>query len=127
MQKRSARLKQKRDVREKREESMRANRLLRLAAIALLLGSVSVPLDAQILDQAIPGDPVSVTGGRVAGNLLPGGVKAYLGIPFAAPPMGDLRWKEPQPVIPWKGIREALTLPPACMQTGIAEPISEDC
>ena len=106
---------------------MRANRLFQLTAIALLLGAVSLPLDAQILDQAIPGDPVAVTGGRVAGNLLPNGVKAYLGIPFAAPPVGNLRWKEPQPVTPWKGIREALTLPPACMQTGIAEPISEDC
>ena len=101
------------------------HRLFSLTAIAfaaLIAGS-----NAQVLDQAIPGDPVAVTGGRVAGNLLPTGVKAYLGIPFAAPPMGDLRWKAPQAVIAWKGVRQALTLPPACMQTGIAEPISEDC
>ena len=106
---------------------MRAKRLLQGAVIALLLGAASPPLYAQILDRPVPGDPVAVTGGRVAGNLLPNGVKAYLGIPFAAPPVGNLRWKEPQPVVAWKGIREALALPPACMQTGIAEPISEDC
>src|SRR4051812_2453968 len=106
---------------------MKANRFFSLTAVTLLLGAVSIPLAAQIRDQAIAGDPVAITGGRVAGNLLPNGVKAYLGIPFAAPPVGELRWKEPQPVIAWKGIREALTLPPACMQTGIAEPISEDC
>jgi len=106
---------------------MTANRFFRLTAITLLLGAFSIPLDAQIRDSAIAGDPVAVTGGRVAGNLLANGVKAYLGIPFAAPPVGNLRWKEPQPVVAWKGIREALTLPPACMQPGIAEPISEDC
>jgi len=106
---------------------MRTYRFLGLAAVVWMLGSASVPLDAQILDRVIPGDPVAVTGGRVAGNLLPNGVRAYLGIPFAAPPVGPLRWKEPQPVVAWQGVREALTRPPACMQTGIAEPISEDC
>jgi para-nitrobenzyl esterase len=33
-------------------------------------------------------------------------VHVYRGIPYAAPPVGELRWKSPQPVIPWKGIRE---------------------
>jgi para-nitrobenzyl esterase len=39
-------------------------------------------------------------------------VKVFMGIPFAAPPVGDLRWKNPQPVKPWDGIR-ACTAPPA--------------
>ena len=34
------------------------------------------------------------------------GVRAYKGIPFAAPPVGDLRWKPPQPVVPWDGVRD---------------------
>lgn len=37
------------------------------------------------------------------------GVYVYKGIPFAAPPVGDLRWKEPQPVVPWKGVKLAGT------------------
>ena len=102
------------------------NRLFKWTAIAafaaMLTGS-----NAQVLERAVPGDPVTITGGRVAGNLLPSGVKAYLGIPFAAPPVGALRWKAPQPVLAWKGVRQALALPPACMQPGITEPISEDC
>lgn len=102
------------------------NRLFGLTAIAACAATFAGS-QAQILERAVPADPVTIIGGRVAGNLLPTGMKAYLGIPFAAPPVGDLRWKEPQPVRPWKGVREALTLPPACMQTGIAEPISEDC
>lgn len=106
---------------------MQRRNLLGLAAITLLMGLGTLPVDSQILDRAIPADPVSVTGGKVAGNLLATGVRAYLGIPFAAPPVGALRWKEPQPVVPWSGLRQALTRPPACMQTGISEPISEDC
>ena len=102
------------------------HRLFWLTAIAALAAAI-VGSQAQILERAVPGDPVNISAGQISGNLLSNGVKAYLGIPFAAPPVGDLRWKEPQPVRPWKGVREALALPPACMQTGTAEPISEDC
>src|SRR6188768_277882 len=89
--------------------------------VTLLTGLACLPAGSQILDRPIPQDPVTITGGRVSGNLLPSGVKAYLGIPFAAPPVGDLRWKAPQPVIPWNGVRYTLNRPPACMQTGISE------
>ena len=44
-------------------------------------------------------------------------VELYAGIPFAAPPTGDLRWKEPAPVIPWEGIRDCNHFAPMCMQT----------
>ena len=43
-------------------------------------------------------------------------VELYAGIPFAAPPTGDFRWKEPQPVLPWTGVRECNTFAPMCMQ-----------
>ena len=53
-------------------------------------------------------DIVSVTGGDLRGIYNKDGtVEIYAGIPFAAPPVGDLRWKEPQDVIPWEGVLEA--------------------
>ncbi len=44
------------------------------------------------------------------------GVRAFKGIPFGAPPVGDLRWREPQPVQNWTGARNADQFGPACMQ-----------
>ena len=41
---------------------------------------------------------------------------AFLGVPYAAPPVGDLRWKPPQPVRPWTGIRSATRFGAACPQ-----------
>ena len=62
-------------------------------------------------------EPIKVEGGRISGT--PGwgwGVREYLGIPFAAPPVGELRWKPPQAVVPWQGVRAADRFSPACMQ-----------
>ena len=68
-----------------------------------------------------------------------GGVSAYLGIPFAAPPVGDLRWRPPQPALPWEGVRKADTFGTSCMQNQAGSrlpwteefmtqgPIGEDC
>ena len=61
------------------------------------------------------------------------GVTVYKGIPYAAPPVGDLRWRDPQPVTPWPGVKQADHFSPECMQMGAyppdapAEPMSEDC
>jgi para-nitrobenzyl esterase len=91
---------------------------------------------AQVIERAIPGDPLAVEGGRIAGKLLPSGVRAWFGIPFAAPPLRDLRWREPQPVSPWNGIRYTDRFAPECIQTLRAHDInhyfgeeatSEDC
>ena len=57
----------------------------------------------------IPGDPITIESGRLSGTLLDSGVKAYFGVPFAAPPVRELRWHEPMPVKPWKGIYNADT------------------
>ena len=62
--------------------------------------------------------PVPVTGGAVTG--IPGrdpSITAFKGIPFAAPPVGDLRWREPQPVISWKGVRKSAEFGSSCIQT----------
>jgi len=63
-----------------------------------------------------------------------GDVSVFKGIPFAAPPVGEFRWRPPQPVIPWEGIRDASKYGPNCAQGGwgaapgtISEGSSEDC
>lgn len=78
---------------------------------------------------------VKTDAGEVEGrSTADGKVQEFLGIPFAAPPVGDLRWKEPQPVKPWKGVREATEFGARCMQTNIFPDMvfrdsgpSEDC
>ncbi|MCX5748843.1 MAG: carboxylesterase family protein [Candidatus Saganbacteria bacterium] len=44
------------------------------------------------------------------------GLHIFLGIPYAVPPVGDLRWKEPQPVEPWEDVRECISFGPSCPQ-----------
>lgn len=83
-----------------------------LAAAAIFLSQ----LGCQATPYEIPRDPVTIDSGQVAGKLLPSGVKAYLGVPFAAPPVGDLRWKEPQPVQPWTGVYHADRKMQECIQ-----------
>lgn len=72
---------------------------------------------------------VKVTEGTVQG-ISTDGVAIYKGIPFAAPPVGDLRWKAPQPAMTWKGILKADQYKPANMQIPWGNqtfPMSEDC
>lgn len=60
---------------------------------------------------------LTIEGGQVRGIATPTkGVIVYKGIPFAAPPVGKLRWKEPQPVLPWKGVKRADKYGAAAMQ-----------
>ena len=49
------------------------------------------------------GPIVTVTGGQVRGAVLDRGGAVFKGIPYAQPPVGDLRWREPMPVTPWTG------------------------
>jgi para-nitrobenzyl esterase len=74
-----------------------------------------------------------VSGGRIEGAAA-NGIAAFKGIPFAAPPVGDLRWKKPQPVVAWSGVKKTTAYAPACMQDasmlkfiGAPEGASEDC
>src|ERR1051325_11278092 len=67
-------------------------------------------------------DPVRTASGPVAGA--PGRnteVQVYKGIPYAAPPVGDLRWKEPQPVATWKETRQATEFGAQCTQAPYPE------
>lgn len=58
------------------------------------------------------------------------GVQLFLGLPYAAPPVGELRFRAPRPVEPWAGVRDALELPPMALQpalTGKGLVGGEDC
>jgi para-nitrobenzyl esterase len=62
-------------------------------------------------------EPIQVEGGLISGT--PGwgwNVREFRGIPYAAPPTGSLRWRPPQRVIPWQGVRAADRFSPVCMQ-----------
>ena len=72
-------------------------------------------------------EPVQLTSGQVSGVELESGVKVFRGIPFAAPPVGDLRWQPPQPVIEWSGVLVADSYGPICMQQRTTALMSEDC
>ena len=79
------------------------------------------------------GPRVTTENGVVEGKR-EGRVNAFLGIPYAAPPLGELRWKPPAPVAKWDGVREAKEFGHRCMQTLIFDDmvfrdrgISEDC
>ena len=77
-----------------------------------------------------------IESGRVQGVIQDGSptLKIFRGIPFAAPPVGNLRWREPQPVVRWSGIRQATEFGPRCMQQPLFSDMmfrspapSEDC
>ena len=77
-----------------------------------------------------PDTPVAVTGGQIQGAATAADpdVMAFRGIPFAAPPVGDLRWQPPAPVAAWSGVREATRNGAICMQNGGQEVTQdEDC
>ncbi|MCU1382291.1 MAG: hypothetical protein JWL71_988 [Acidobacteria bacterium] len=80
-------------------------------------------------------ETVTIDAGQIAGAIADG-VRVYKGIPFAAPPVGDLRWKPPQPVVAWTGVKPATRFGAQCMQQPYPAgspyamepaPMSEDC
>src|SRR6202046_3723813 len=93
------------------------------AAIALALASAAVFGQAQKADPAAPapanGPTVKVRQGEAQG-IVADGVVVFKGLPFAAPPVGDLRWRVPQPAAKWSGVRAANAFSSTCAQ-------AEDC
>jgi para-nitrobenzyl esterase len=86
--------------------------------------------------QALAADQVRIANGVIESTTAPkDGVRSFKGIPFAQPPAGDLRWREPQAVKDWTGVRNADKFGPRCMQrTGPtadywfrSNGMSEDC
>ena len=106
--------------------AVRASRLLVFAVALLLAGQAWA---------AVLAPPVRIDSGRLSGiHDASIGLDEFRGIPFAAPPVGALRWKPPQSVAPWTGVRRADHFAPRCMQRPLfgdmvfrSQGISEDC
>ncbi len=112
---------------------------MRQAMRALLYGCATSFCGTVLAQMPPPTTPVVIEtkAGKIEGDNK-GDVLIFQGIPFAAPPVGPLRWSPPQPVRPWTGIRSALAAEPACAQPvdpdyrtanggGVVGAQSEDC
>jgi para-nitrobenzyl esterase len=100
-----------------------------LAVAALLFASLAQPACAQTSAFV-----VRTTAGPISGVARPGGGAEFLGIPYAQPPVGDLRWREPVPAKSWTTVRDASSFGTPCAQPVLgdwnrhdAERSSEDC
>lgn len=77
--------------------------------------------------RAAPAPVAATTGGAVRG-VVAGDVVSFYGIPYAAPPVGNLRWRAPTPPAPWQGVRDGSVRGHPCPQTdALAAAASEDC
>jgi len=86
--------------------------------LALLAISGSVLAVAAVVTAAGP-EPVRLESGMVSGTIgSSGDVRIFRGVPYAAPPVGAWRWKAPQPVAKWEGVRAATEYGARCMQGG---------
>jgi para-nitrobenzyl esterase len=93
-----------------------------------------VPFAATLAQAPASGPRAQTVNGAVVGVTLPSGVKAYRGIPFAAPPERENRWRPPQPAKNWTGVRQADRFADQCMQARVFGDmmfrnagVSEDC
>jgi para-nitrobenzyl esterase len=105
-------------------------RSLAVAALtALTIAATDVtPVDAEGSGSA-DAPIVTIDGGAVRGEAVPGGY-AFRGLPYAAPPTGDLRWRAPQRAAQWRGVRDATEFSPNCPQPerpGMSDVNDEDC
>jgi para-nitrobenzyl esterase len=106
----------------KRFSSILLIALVLLSTIAVSCAPKAVPIT----------DQVKIDTGLISGTTV-GDIHVYKGIPFAAPPVGDLRWKPPQPVAPWQGIKDCTAFSSAPMGyysssfPVFSKPPSEDC
>ena len=99
------------------------------SAAFLIVACTGPPADAPAA-HILSDTPLRVTGGEVQGPVSATNpdIMAFKGIPYAAPPVDDLRWRPPQAVVAWDGVRDASETGSSCVQSGgQGVPQSEDC
>jgi para-nitrobenzyl esterase len=97
--------------------------LISTFACTLSWGQVPAPVSS-----APAGPTVSIHTGKIRGSLTRDGGAVFKGIPFAQPPTGNLRWREPVLAKPWTGVRDATAFGAPCVQGGaLGQKSSEDC
>jgi len=103
------------------------------AALAALILTAAGATAAHAGAAASGSAPVVTTNAGAVSGTTAGTVDEFLGIPYAAPPTGNLRWRPPQPAAAWSGVRDATQFGPSCPQALTDNPllppgtISEDC
>src|SRR6516225_10109664 len=103
-----------------------------LAALALAAaGATAATAGTRAVASGSGAGPVVPTGDGPVRGVTAGSIDEFLGIPYAAPPTGNLRWRPPQPPAGWQGVRDATAFAPSCpQQPGLFAPsgaFSEDC
>jgi para-nitrobenzyl esterase len=100
-----------------------------LALLVLVTGCSTATAPESAPPTSAPPDLVRTDAGELRG-VVDGDVVRFKGVPYAAPPVGDLRWAPPQPVAPWEGTRDASRSGPFCAQTAVdasGGSTAEDC
>ncbi|MBV9002249.1 MAG: carboxylesterase family protein [Solirubrobacterales bacterium] len=108
-----------------------------LCAVLTALTLTAAVAPAVDTGPAAAGSPLTAPILRIEGGAVRGaavsGVYEFLGLPYAAPPIGNLRWRPPQPPAGWDGVRDATKFAPSCPQPVVGNPtpppapFSEDC
>src|SRR5476651_2015957 len=95
---------------------------------------ILISMCAKVYAQSADAPQVKTANGLLQGVVMPSGIHSFLGVPFAQPPVDDLRWKEPQAPLNWTGLRKADHFGPQAMQRAIYSDMifrsdgkSEDC
>ena len=103
--------------------------VISLAILLCCSCSAQKPAASSAKDEPV----IKIASGMIRG-VKEGDIDIFRGIPFAAPPVGEFRWRPPQPVTPWEGVRDAKEFGPICAQAGfgsgpgaISKGSSEDC
>lgn len=91
----------------------------KILSVLILLVCLSLNARQENVSVSQENDPIVTTSYGVVRGTSDGDVESFKGIPYAAPPVGEYRWRPPQPVQPWQGILDAREFCSICAQAGM--------